>query len=342
VGRRAWVVVRGSLVLLNRHTLRTHAAGIVVLLAGTAAAIVYYAWASAGQPQRPGGSSTPGLLFGLTGGAIILFEMLLFFRKKCRGVRRVPLGRVQWWLRWHIWLGLLSVPLIVLHTGFEFGGTLALATFVLFLLVIASGIVGLVLQQVIPRRLLEEVPEETIFAQIDRVCARFGSESEALVLATCGAGEEAAPRTSAPPRKARVVIGAERSMRNFRGKALPVDAPSDLVAGADVIRFTFEKSIRPYLLRGRRSRSVLRNRTKAAAVFADLKASVAPEAHPTIDALAGYCQKRRQLDVQERLQALLHGWLVVHLPLSVLMFAAMMIHAVYALRYSGILDLLPE
>ena len=63
----------------------------------------------------PGGGSLPGFVFGVAGGLIIVFEMLLWARKKFRAVR---IGRAKLWMKAHIWLGLLSLPLLVLHSGF--------------------------------------------------------------------------------------------------------------------------------------------------------------------------------------------------------------------------------
>ena len=50
------------------------------------------------------------------------------------------IGMVKTWLRAHIWLGLLTVPLILLHSGFTWGGQLTTILAWLFIIVIASGI----------------------------------------------------------------------------------------------------------------------------------------------------------------------------------------------------------
>ena len=63
-----------------------------------------------GSARAPGASrearSPPGFAYGVSGGAIILFEMLLWPRKSLwRGWR---LGRTKLWMTAHIWLGLLD------------------------------------------------------------------------------------------------------------------------------------------------------------------------------------------------------------------------------------------
>ena len=114
----------------------------------------------------PSGSTRIGMLLGFAGAAIIAFEMLLWPRKQ---FRRFRLGRTRRWMYWHIWLGLVSLPLAVSHAGFQFGGLLTTVVLVLFLLVIASGIWGLSLQQVLPHRLLDAFPYETIEGEMDVV-----------------------------------------------------------------------------------------------------------------------------------------------------------------------------
>ena len=132
-----------------------------------------------------------------------------------------------------------------------------------------------------------------------------------------------------------MVIGAERSMRNFRGQLLPVDPPQVPVPNSELLRTTFDETIQPYLLAGKRSNSRLRRTTESTQIFRDLKETLDSGAHETVDALEGWVNRRRQFDVQQRMQWWLHGWMLVHLPLSVIMFVMMIVHMVGALRLSG-------
>ena len=52
-----------------------------------------------------------------------------------------------------------------------------------------------------------------------------------------------------------------------------------------------------------------------------------------IDALEGYTQERRQFALQRRMQQMLHGWLLIHVPAAWVMVALAPLHAVMALRY---------
>ena len=76
---------------------------IIGILVATAAAVAWYGFEWAGSGRLPGGSSRPGFVYGVVGGLIIVFELLLWPRKRVRSWR---LGSAQSWLRAHVWLGL--------------------------------------------------------------------------------------------------------------------------------------------------------------------------------------------------------------------------------------------
>src|SRR5213593_4459222 len=56
--------------------------------------------------------------------------------------------------------GVVGFALILYHAGFGWGGTLTLALMVLFTIVIASGIYGVILQQFMPRLMMDRLPLE--------------------------------------------------------------------------------------------------------------------------------------------------------------------------------------
>lgn len=143
----------------------------------------WYLAARLGWTEWPSGSTRLGLLLGIAAAGIIAFEMLLWPRKKLRGHR---LGRARAWMYWHVWMGLVSVPLAVGHAGFRFGGPLTSLVLVLYLLVIASGVWGLAMQQVIPSKLLHGFAAETIEPEVDRVMGYHRREADELVAAAGG------------------------------------------------------------------------------------------------------------------------------------------------------------
>src|SRR5689334_9241229 len=84
---------------------------VLGFLAITAAYVVY----AVRTPGGPRGGTAWGLAFGAAGYAVMLFESLLGARKKVPIWR---LGRAQMWMRGHLWLGILTLPLILFHAGF--------------------------------------------------------------------------------------------------------------------------------------------------------------------------------------------------------------------------------
>src|ERR1043166_2167580 len=139
----------------------SHRKWIVLCVAVLAVCTAIYIPYVRGALNGPSGGSFWGLTFRIPGSTPIALA---------RGARRkVPMwqiGRATFWMRGHIWLGLLSYPLILFHGGFGLGGPLTFTLMVLFTIVIISGVLGLLLQQVMPRLLLTRVPLETVYEQI--------------------------------------------------------------------------------------------------------------------------------------------------------------------------------
>jgi hypothetical protein len=59
---------------------------------------------------------------------------------------------------------------------------------------------------------------------------------------------------------------------------------------------------------------------------------VAP-VHGVLDDLENICEEEHQLRRQIRIYVWLHGWLLVHVPLSMALLVLGAVHAVMALRY---------
>jgi len=72
---------------------------------------------------------------------------------------------------------------------------------------------------------------------------------------------------------------------------------------------------------------------RAKNAFAALRRMMPPVAHPALDDLYDICDETRQLMRQERLHRWMHGWLLMHIPLSLALILLGAIHAFMALRY---------
>lgn len=325
--------------LVNRNNLSLHLFWFVVFAAGTLAAIGCLFSVERGV-RFPGGSSWPGLICGVLAALLMVFECLLWPRKRL--LRRWRIGRVRTWMSAHIWLGLLTLPLVLAHGGVMWRGTLAVALMIVYLLVMASGVFGLLVQQVLPRWMLNTVPEETIYSQIEVVAAQNLAEADALVAATCGvpisaSGESRERQRAEAGANLSVgsVVGSVRSTALLQEAGWKLDLPSEPIANTEVLHRVYQSTIRPHL-EAARGHSPLRDERRAGVFFADVRSRTAPGAGATIDRLEQWCGQRRQFSRQARLHFWLHSWLAVHLPLSIALLVLLAWHAVVALKYSGI------
>jgi hypothetical protein len=91
--------------------------------------------------------------------------------------------------------------------------------------------------------------------------------------------------------------------------------------------------MRPFLERPKQRRQRLVDAAKASSAFAGLRTLLPAAAHVTLADLEDVCDEARQLTRQERLHRWLHGWLLLHIPLSLALILLGAIHAVMALRY---------
>src|ERR1700687_5301929 len=92
--------------------------GRLGVTAGAALLYIPYARTALNGPR---GGSWPGLAYGVAGTGLLVYAALLGARKHVPTWR---IGRAQTWLKGHIWLGLTSFVLIVLHGGFALGSAL--------------------------------------------------------------------------------------------------------------------------------------------------------------------------------------------------------------------------
>ncbi len=269
---------------------QTHRPWIIATVAAALASTVVYIIYAVRSPGGLRGGSTIGLTFGIAGYALMLYAGLLGARKKVPIWR---LGRAQTWMRGHLWLGLLSLLLILFHGGFAYRGPLTLVLMLLFFIVIGSGILGAIVQHYVPSLLLERVPMETIYEEIPHVREQLRDEADQLVAAV-------------------VEIETE-----------------DRAQFAEV----YEKRIRPYLANPDAPHTEMGDSRRSAEVFESARRLLAAPVHAVLDDLQNICEEERQLSRQIRIYRWLHSWLLVHVPLSIALLVLGGVHAVMALRY---------
>jgi hypothetical protein len=330
------------MLIFDRENWRHHWAWCLVTLLATATAVIFYLTYgfTSGSWRWPGGASPPGFAFGLLGGGIIVFEMLLWPRKYWwRGWR---LGRTKWWMAAHVWLGLLTLPLLLLHGDFHFNlasSTLAAVLMWLLVVVVGSGFFGLVMQNIIPRIMLDRVPAETIYSQIPDILEQYRVEGERLVEATCGPPPRDGARSSAGARERPgaaapfIAVETVRQVGRIQGKVVDVGIEARYVPDSEPLRAFFHDQVAPFLSAKSGKNLPLGSAGRAASRFSTLKAALRPEAHAVVDRLADLCDQRRQFDLQSLLHGWLFTWLGVHVAFSVSLLVLMIIHIIFALRY---------
>jgi hypothetical protein len=299
-------------------------ASVAMLAVATACYVPYVRAALNG----PSGGSVHGLVYGIVGFAFMIFAGLLGARRKVPTWR---IGRGTLWMRGHIWLGLVSFPLILFHGGFALGGPLTTVMMILFVVVWVSGIVGVILQQMLPRLMLTRVPLETVYEQIDPVVGQLLEESDTLVAAACGP-LTVAVHTAPDERRAGGGLAAPRP---GQPRSSPRAAPVALapVPESRALRETYLRDIRPFLDPRDAPDGVLGTSSRAATLFRNLRTTLPAVLQDTVTELERICDERRQLADQKRLHHVLHGWLLVHVPLSMALLLLGAVHAVIALRY---------
>jgi hypothetical protein len=117
------------------------------------------------QP-RPNGGSAYGYALGTVATLLILWLTLL-------GLRKRAMTRGRWslkaWTSAHVYLGLSLVAIATLHTGFQFGWNVHTLAYALMILVILSGLYGIVAYVRLPRQLGASRSEMTRPQMIDAV-----------------------------------------------------------------------------------------------------------------------------------------------------------------------------
>jgi hypothetical protein len=250
---------------------------------------------------------------------MMLFALLLGARKRVRTMR---IGRAYWWTQGHVWFGLLSLPIILLHGGFKpnfWGGHLTQVIMWVFVAVWVSGIVGLILQQIMPTRLLNHVPMETIYEQIDNIIRQLREEAETIVKGVQEKTQEDPYEFDAVPAGAATAVAPART-----GTA----------AEAKLATF-YEVQVKPVLADRMPAGATLARERPAAAAFSQLRDSMPPALKKPVEDLAEICEERRQLARQRSMHHVLHGWLFVHVPLSYGLMVLATIHAIQALQYTS-------
>ena len=261
------------------------------------------------------GGTAVGISYGVVGFGLMIFAGLLSLRKRFPVWR---MGRTSTWMRGHLWLGLLSYPIIFLHSGFSFGkGTLTWWMMLLFTIVIISGVSGALIQHYLPKVMTRQVPYETIYAEIPRIRAQLLDEADLKVAEVTGVTMSESSMAAAAGNTGGVIVTLVQMEPDVRD---------------ELTRF-YSKEMRAFIEKHGGKGCAIAERSNSTAMFDNLRTLLPEAIHPLINDLESICEEKRELDRQIVLHRILHGWLLIHLPLSFALLLMGAVHAVIALRY---------
>jgi hypothetical protein len=286
-----------------------HKPGMIVTLAAIAVGVLVYVPYAIHTPE-PGGGTPIGLMFGSIALGLMLFAALLSVRKRFPIWR---IGRTKIWMRAHLWLGFLALPMVLFHSAFHARGVLTAVLMWLTIIVVVSGIAGAWLQHTLPTKIYREVPFETIYDQIPVIRRQLAAEAADRAFDVT---QRLAPATGPGATVVDTLLGI----------------PTMEAETAEFDKF-FADVVKPYLAEEGTRRNELGSREAAHEHFDNFRREFPEAAWEPISAIEEICEEKRQLDHQARLHRLLHGWLLVHLPFSAALILLAIIHAIGALRY---------
>jgi len=259
-----------------------------IALALSGASIAGYALID--QQPRPNGGTWYGYTLGTIGFGLIIWLSLL-------GVRKLRINPGAWslkaWTSAHVYLGLALVVVGTLHTGFQIGWNVHTLAYGLMLLVIITGIYGVVVYATLPASLSANRKEMTRAQMIEALVAidrQLKSAAQPL-------GREQSDLVIAALEQDTFQGGAFSRLTGWYPRCATNRALVRLSAASDASATAAEPMERVHALLTRRA-----------------------------DQLD---QIRRHL----RIRALLEVWLFIHIPATIALLAALLAHVVSVFYY---------
>ena len=258
------------------------------------------------------GASPLGLFYGVLALAIFLFAAALGIRKKRRLWR---IGNVQLWLRAHIWLSIFTLPLVAFHSGFHAGGPQTTTLVWLYAIVMVSGFFGLALQNFMPALMKDRLSREVVYEQMPHIRRLISDSANAMRANLLENIPPPAPKPAAGEGAPAVAVETDNSV--------------------SIILELLDEECLPFLDASRRRarRMRLGDARASADLFRMLRLSTSENYRGKIDELESWCEDRRLMDLQTKLHHWLHGWLLIHVPISFALIIFTFWHAFVAWSY---------
>ena len=254
----------------------------------------------------PSGGTWQGLTLGIVAGLLIFWLNYLGIRKRRYGKG----GSLQGWVSAHIYLGTALIGVSLFHSAGQLGWNIHSLFFWMMIVVIGSGLVGMFVYLSLPRRL------NTIRKTRSR--AELLEELESLELASLDRAADCSENVSMAVRTA---LEQTRIGGSVARQLLGRDRSSFEEATAEGSRR------RP----NRDQRALLRFLSEQATQTNEARETTALRHLMSLTARRQDLLRRVRRDVQ--MQGLLQAWLYVHVPLSIAVLFALVIHIVVVFWY---------
>jgi hypothetical protein len=242
------------------------------------------------EPRHNGGSWY-GYTLGTIGVLLILWLSLLGIRKRAMTPGRWSLKA---WTSAHVYLGLSLIVIGTLHTGFQLGWNVHTLAWVLMMLVILSGIYGVVVYATLPDELSDNRAELT---------------------------------------KPQMVEAVHKLNRQLQTAAQPLSVEDTAVVRLSIDEDPFRGGLLLRLAgsypRCRNARALQAMRDRLAVTEAEERDAIENVVQLLERKAAALARLRRHL----HLRALLEVWLYLHVPLTIALIAALIAHIVSVFFY---------
>lgn len=233
----------------------------------------------------------------LSGWTLFVVMLALTFYNARKKISFLPLLSSEAWLQFHIYAGLLTAVLFLLHISCKmpsgwFDGVLA----GLYVLVMLSGFFGLFASRAIPKRLTTR-GGEVLFERIPGIRRQLQDRAEALAL---------------------------QSVEQVRSSTI-----ADFYVRELKYFFEDKRNVFAHLFEVRTPLNLLLTR------ITDLNRYLNESERSTMDEIATLVREKDVLDYHYSLQLVLKLWLFVHIPLTYSLLLWTLAHIVLVFAYSG-------
>ncbi len=257
----------------------------------------------------PNGGSWQGYTLGGISAALIVWLSILGIRKRSY---RSSMGTVQGWTSAHVYLGSGVAVIATLHSSFQVGLNVHTLAYVLMLAVVVSGLFGLYMYLSYPRQLVRVRSgrrRKEWLTELNEIDSRIHDLAQRCNVQTRAVVESALDRTLLGGGLIAQLRGADRSMV-LQPEA--GDSASKLVRNAD--------------------QSIVIDHLASAVPMAGKR-----EETLVLQELLGFFGRRRTVLGRLRrdisLNSRMQIWLFVHVPLTVALLAALVVHVITVFLY---------